>query len=75
MFTLSTRGFCNTDWESGSLERFFHHGVLLEKIDRGRVNGLGCDFYYINLATNSRHRGVSHGPVYGRVKITFPYGS
>lgn len=45
--------------------------VLLEKVDRGRVNGLGCNFYDVNLATNRRGRGN----IYGRVKITFPEGT
>ena len=49
--------------------------VLLEKVHRGWVNGLGCDFYDINLATNIRRRETNHGPVYGRVKVTLPDGS
>ena len=59
----------DAEWRREKLE------VLLEKVDRGRVNGLGCDFYDINLATNIRRRGVNHGPVYGRVKVTLPDGS
>ena len=34
--------------------------VLLEKVDRDRVNGLVCDFYDINIATNIRRRGTNH---------------
>ena len=49
--------------------------VLLEKIDRGRVNGIGCQFFNINLAQNRRKRGNYTGPTYGRVKITFPDNS
>ena len=45
--------------------------VLLEKVDRQRVNGLGCYFYDVNLATNRRGRGN----IYGRVKITYPDGT
>ena len=31
--------------------------VLLEKVDRGSVNGIGCGFYNINLATLLDVRG------------------
>lgn len=59
----------NADWRREKLE------ILLEKIDRGRVNGLGCNFFDSNLATNRRQRGNNTGPTYGRVKITFPDGN
>lgn len=56
----------DADWRREKLE------ILLEKIDRGRVNGLGCDFFDTYLANNRRRRGAIEGPMYGRVKITFP---
>lgn len=59
----------DADWRREKLE------ILLEKIDRGRVNGLGCNFFDSNLATNRRQMGNNTGPTYGRVKITFPDGS
>lgn len=55
----------DAEWRREKLE------ILLEKIDRGRVNGLGCDFFDNNLATNRRRRGANQGPMYGRVKVTF----
>lgn len=43
----------DVEWRWEKLE------ILLEKIDRGRVNGLGCDFFDNNLVINRRRRGVN----------------
>lgn len=59
----------DADWRREKLE------ILLEKIDRGRANGLGCNIFDSNLATNRGQRGNNTGPTYGRVKIRFPDGS
>lgn len=83
MFTLVSWDNFSIYRESGSLKGFFTKimdaewrreklEVLLEKVDRGRVNSLGCDFFDNSLATNCRRRGNNQGPKYGRVKITLP---
>lgn len=56
----------DAEWRRVKLE------VLLERVNRGRVNSLGCDCFYNSLATNCRRRGNNQGPKYGRVKITLP---
>lgn len=53
----------DVEWRREKLE------VLLEKVDRGRVNSLGCDFFDNSLVINCRRRGNNQGLKYGRVKI------
>lgn len=74
---MGSLGFCrdfffyimDVDWRWEKLE------ILFEKIDRGRVNGLGCNFFDSNLVINRRQRGNNIGFIYGRVKIIFFDGS
>lgn len=83
MFTLVSWDNFSIYRESGSFKGFFTKimdaewrreklEVLLEKVDRGRVNSMGCEFFDHSLATNSRRRGNNQGPKYGRIKITLP---
>lgn len=55
----------DAEWRREKLE------ILLEIIDRGRVNGLGCDFFDNNLATTRRRRGANQRPMYRQVSYIF----